>query len=274
MKIIDNAELSPDTLVEIVLERKTKIERILQIHEDALISAPEGKLRIGRNRSSRQYYLRNCPSDRQGKYIKRTQESLAKALAQKDYDCKIVDEFRLEVKAIRRFLDEYHPERVDDVFRSLHEKRKPLVMPVRLLDVDYIRRWSSIEYEKKGFEEDAPEFYTTRGERVRSKSEIMIADALYRQNIPYRYEYPIHIAGLGTVHPDFICLNIRERQEYLWEHCGMMSNSTYSDAAVKKIEKYLSAGYYPGKNTILSFETSSRPLSSRVIEQNIRGYLL
>jgi hypothetical protein len=269
-----NYELVQDNVVERLLARKTAIEKILQVSENALTNAPEGKLRIGRSRKFRQYYLRNGPSDKEGTYIKSSQETLAKALAQKDYDHRLVNELRQELRAICRFLDDYHPERVDGIFQSLHEKRKALVMPVRLLDIDYIRQWTSIIYEKKGFEEDAPEFYTARGERVRSKSEIMIADALHRHGIPYRYEYPIFIAGLGTVHPDFICLNIRERQEYLWEHCGMMSDSTYSDAAVKKIERYLASGYYPGKNTILSFETSSRPLSSRVIEQNISGYLL
>lgn len=274
MKECDKIELSQDNVIERLLARKTEIEKILQASENALINAPEGKLRIGRNRRSRQYYQRNGPLDNDGVYIKRAQVTLAMALAQKDYDQKLVNELRHELKAICRFLDDYHPDRIDEVFRSLHEKRKPLVNPTRLLDVDYIRRWSSLEYEKKGFEADAPEFYTARGERVRSKSEIMIADTLNRLGIPYRYEYPIYIAGLGIVRPDFICLNVRKRQEFLWEHYGMMTDSTYADVTINKLEKYLAAGYYPGKNAILTFETSARPLSSRVIEQNIRGYLL
>ena len=131
----------------------------------------------------------------------------------------------------------------------------------------------NVEYEKKAFEENAPDFFTVNGERVRSKSEILIADALKRRNIPYRYEYPLQIPGTGKVHPDFICLNVRNRKVYIWEHNGMMSDSKYSDYAIKRIEMYALAGYYPGETLILSFETDTRPLSSRIIGDNINKYL-
>jgi hypothetical protein len=127
---------------------------------------------------------------------------------------------------------------------------------------------------KKAFEESVPDYFTVNGERVRSKSEILIADALSRCNIPYRYEYPTHIPGVGTVYPDFLCLNMQKRKEYAWEHNGMMSDANYADYAIKKIEIYALAGYYPGDNLILSFESSSHPLSSRIIEGNIIEYLV
>lgn len=274
MKGIDRPELSPDSIVERILARKIEIEKLLREREEDLRNAPEGKLRIGRNRKAKQYYLRKDPSDKEGIYLKRSQHSFAAALAQKDYDFRLVNELRQETKVIRRFLDDYHPEHIDEIFQSLHKNRKALIHPIKLPDEDYIKHWMSIVFEKKAFEENAPEFFTTRGERVRSKSEIMIADALSRHNIPYRYEYPIQITGLGTVHPDFICLSVRKHKEYVWEHFGMVSNSNYADSAVSKMEKYLAAGYYSGKNVIFSFETDSRPLSTRVIEQNIREYLL
>ena len=50
------------------------------------------------------------------------------------------------------------------------------------------------------------EIYTERGERVRSKSEKIIADKLFLQNIPYHYERPIYLKGFGMVYPDFCCL--------------------------------------------------------------------
>ena len=66
---------------------------------------------------------------------------------------------------------------------------------------------------------------TLRGERVRSKSEAMIADTLYRLKIPYKYECPLTIRrktgtsrNTKTIYPDFTCLNVRLRQEFVWEH--------------------------------------------------------
>jgi len=273
MNIIKKSELNPDTIIEAIKSRKIEIDGVLKERVSDLQNAPDGKLRFVRRGKTVQYYFKNACSAAEGTYLRRTQISLASSLAQKDYDFRLVDELRHESKAISTFLNVYHPERVDEIYQALHDSRKPLVIPARLLDDDYIKRWKSVAFEKKGFLENAPEFFTGNGERVRSKSEIIIADALRRHNIPYRYEYPIHLDGLGTVHPDFICLNVRKRKEYVWEHFGIMSASNYADRAINRMEKYILAGYYPGENSIMTFETDSRPLSTRIIECNIRRFL-
>lgn len=274
MKRTAQAELTPDTLVENIKTRKAEIERVLKERETALQDAPEGTIRIVSRGKSLQYYHIIDPSDTEGVYLKREQDLFAAALAQKDYDYKLIGELKTEIKALDRILDNYRPERIDEIFTSLHDYRKPLIRPAKFLDDDYIKRWKSIEYERMAFDENTPDFYTANGERVRSKSEILIADTMCRHNIPYRYEYPIHINGVGTVHPDFMCLNVRTRKTYLWEHNGMMTDLNYADYAIKKIEKYTLAGYYPGTNLILTFESSNCPLSSRVIECNANSFLL
>lgn len=73
------------------------------------------------------------------------------------------------------------------------------------------------EYRGKGFDESTSEFYTAKGEKVRSKSEVIIADVLSREGIPYRYEYPLYLKGIGKVHPDFTVLNVKQRKEIYWE---------------------------------------------------------
>lgn len=274
MNKISQTELTPDILAETTKSRKEEIERVLREKESALQSAPEGTIRIVDRGRTRQYYHISNPSDTEGVYLKRKHNVLAEALAQKDYDSKLICELRDQVKTIDKILDGYHPERIDEVYISLHNFRKPLVCPAALPDEEYMKRWRSVDYEKKAFDENAPDFYTANDERVRSKSEILIADALSRRNIPYRYEYPIHIPKFGVVHPDFTCLNVRKREEYIWEHNGLMSDSDYLDYAIRKIEKYTLADYYPGKNLILTFESSACPLSSRIIEKTINNYLL
>jgi hypothetical protein len=263
-----------DFSIESLLARKSEMEKTLKTHENALRNAPNGKLRIEQCKNSHQYYHRKNRSDRRGTYLNYAQKSLAMALAQKAYNEKLVHELRIEVDAINRLSKDYHPERIDEIYRSLDEKRKLLVTPVRLPIDDFIKQWISVPYVKKGFDKDAPEFCTARGERVRSKSEVMIADLLTRLGIPYRYEYPIHIAGVGILYPDFTCLNARTRKVILLEHFGMLSDSAYADATVNKLEKYIAAGYFPGINFIFTFETASRPLNSRITDQIIKRYLL
>jgi len=48
---------------------------------------------------------------------------------------------------------------------------------------DYIREWLSIPYDRKIIPEDVPVYLTDKGERVRSKSELNIADTLYKMEI-------------------------------------------------------------------------------------------
>lgn len=73
-------------------------------------------------------------------------------------------------------------------------------------------------------------------------------------------------------HPDFYCLNLRTRQEYVWEYFGMMDDPDYAGQAVQKLELYAANGYFPGKNLIITMESKSEPLSSFEIKRIINAY--
>lgn len=74
--------------------------------------------------------------------------------------------------------------------------------------------------------------------------------------------------------PDFNCLNVRLRKEYYWEHLGKLGDKEYADRNVRKLEKYSLAGDFDETILILTFETDSRPLNTKVIEEKIRKFLL
>ena len=61
---------------------------------------------------------------------------------------------------------------------------------------------------------------TENGERVRSKSEKILADYFYRQNILYKYEKPLYLKGYGTVYPDFTFLSSKTGKEIYWNMRG------------------------------------------------------
>ena len=137
----------------------------------------------------------------------------------------------------------------------------------------FIEEWQKVEWTGHPFSEDAPQLFTTKGERVRSKSEVQIADSLNRLGIPYRYEYPLRLKNGINIYPDFYCLNVRTRQELYWEHFGMMDNPEYAKNAVQKLHQYNSIQIIPGKNLIITMETSTSPLNVKYIEQQIKSYL-
>lgn len=67
---------------------------------------------------------------------------------------------------------------------------------------------------------------TSRGEAVRSKSEVIIANLLHAKNVTYHYEHPLEIDGL-TKYPDFTIEDDDTGITYYWEHCGMLRDPSY-----------------------------------------------
>ena len=113
-----------------------------------------------------------------------------------------------------------------------------------------------------------------RRERVRSKSEVIIADTLARHGIPYRYEYPLELKNDRTVHPDFLCLNVRTRAEFYWEHFGLMDDPDYLERTLLKLKSFAENHIIPGKNLIFTMESAACPLSTRQVENLINEFLL
>ena len=108
---------------------------------------------------------------------------------------------------------------------------------------------------------------------MRSKSELIIADLLYKEGVPYRYEYPLYLNGLGRIYPDFTVLNTKERKELHWEHLGMMDDAEYAENALRRIAVYEKNGIFPGENLILTHETRKNPLDQKIIKMMIANYL-
>ena len=85
----------------------------------------------------------------------------------------------------------------------MHKERQLLVTPIEPTWNQLLMKWYEEEYQGKEFKEGIPVILTEKGERVRSKSEKIIADYLYRKNILYKYEKPLYLNGYGIVYPDF-----------------------------------------------------------------------
>ena len=115
---------------------------------------------------------------------------------------------------------------------------------------------------------------TNRGERVRSKSEKILADYFFQKGIIYKYECPLYLKSIGVVHPDFTFLSRKTRQEIYWEHDGRMDDPIYAQNAVRKIQAYEKNGIYPGERLILTFETTKNVLDMELVEKLVSRYLM
>lgn len=242
--------------------------------ENALRHAPDRALRILNTGKNTYYYHRQSKKDFDGTYIRKENFPLAMQLAQKSYDEKVLRSVNQELNAIQHFLSASPNLSAEEVYQTLSSKRQELVMPISETDEQFVQNWKSVEYVGKSFDFHTPKLYTAQGEQVRSKSEIIIADSLYRENIPYRYECPLYLEGAGTIHPDFTVLNVRLRKVFYWEHLGMMDDPDYSEKAVKRIQSYEQNGFYQGDNLILTYETRQFPLNPKHIKNLISHFLL
>ena len=87
---------------------------------------------------------------------------------------------------------------------------------------------------------------TARGEFVRSKSEVIIADHLANSGVEYGYEQPLTIEGV-TKYPDFTIEDMESGLTFYWEHCGMLHVPSYFNRWEEKLRWYRSNGILPSK---------------------------
>ena len=272
----ESKKISSDDVRSILEARGTYLADLIKKKRDSLKEVPSGSLHISKCRNKAQYYHYFIEKTGEaGKtYIPESRKNFIYRLAQKDYDGKVLREAEKENRLIQNVLTYYRGQTADTVFERLSDSRQKIVMPLEKSQEEFVREWSTVSYEGKGFAADAAELITDRGEQVRSKSELIIANLLNQEKIPYRYEYPVSLQGLGIVYPDFTVLNVRTREEILWEHQGMMDDPEYAGKAIRKVQAYIMNGYLPGKNLILTPETRSIPLSVRVVRTLIREFCI
>ncbi|MBP3900302.1 MAG: hypothetical protein J6D53_02420 [Blautia sp.] len=260
-----------NNITEILREERNTLSHVIREADKRLEKAPEGKVRIAKHGKGVQFYLRRQGKDHSGSYIRAAEREKAYSLIQKDYDLSVIRLATEQAGVIDRFLKKYDPDMLKKLHSSLSEVRKMHINAFELSDDDYIDQWRSYEYVKKPFAEEMPQHFTNNGERVRSKSEVMIADSLRQADIPYRYECPLKLRNM-IIHPDFTILRISDRAELYWEHLGMMDDPDYCYRALLRIRQYEDHGIYPGINLILTMETAQIPINVAVIRNMITTY--
>ncbi len=256
---------------EKILERKKELERLLRIMEKERHHYPEGSLKVIARGDHVQYYqrIKHNRSTDQTRYLKKSESGLVHGLAQKEYDEALRKLVEKELWGLNQMLRYYPEEHAEDAYRQLLKWKQVLVEPFVVPEEIYVEQWLSETFRRKEFlTDDSSEFITDRGERVRSKSEIMIANALYKNELAYHYERPMFL-GDATIYPDFTILKMPERSEIIWEHLGMMDDEMYAANAVRRVNDYEREGYGLGDSLLITMETRACPLSSKQVERVI-----
>ena len=144
---------------------------------------------------------------------------------------------------------------------------------------DIARRFTCL-FEKPEIIEFKQRFYeaslinkTLKGDLVRSKSEVIIANMLYEAGIPYEYEKELSLGGDGTRIPDFTIDDAESGILYYWEHCGMMSDRHYRQRWEEKKAVYAKHDIIEGETLIVSYDHMNGSIDSMAIKALIEKYL-
>jgi ATP-dependent DNA helicase RecQ len=110
-------------------------------------------------------------------------------------------------------------------------------------------------------------YKTKKGDLVRSKSELIIANLLVDENIEYEYEKKLFYTDNRWIEPDFT-ITLGDKEIY-WEHLGMIGTESYDRRWLEKLSIYET--YFPGQ-LVTTYEGATLTDSVRVIIKKVKNY--
>ena len=225
-------------------------ERILAQAQKAAKNCPEGSLKIQKKENGRYYYKRSAGQDGKAilQYLPKKNLKQIQDLAHKKYFAKILPALEKNVQILRKMQQAYQYDIINAVSMHLRDAVQD-VEPPFIKEADLLLRdWEKEEYEVNQRYPESLRFETSHGEMVRSKSELIIADALAQEEmLLYKYERPLQVNHQGkkiTIHPDFTVFHKKTGKITYWEHAGIMDDPDYGADFVWKSNLYLENGLY------------------------------
>lgn len=221
----------------------------------------DGILRIAKREGIAEYYIKNSSTGRFGKYLSRKNLSTIKALAQQDYEQKVVhaaNDMALVLEDCIARLQKTQD--AEAVYEALPKERQDLVI-MKSSDEVFVAKWLKVQRSRVQDEYSHGIHETENGEFVKSKSEALIANRFKALGIPYVYEVSVWLPDKRYRKPDFVVLNRRTRKTYYLEHLGSMGKGEYVKEFMDKLKDYREVGIIPGDNLLLTFESSEHPFT-------------
>ena len=247
--IYSNQEEKLSKQVEGLIEEQ---ERILAQAQKAAQNCPEGSLKVQKKENGRYYYKRSAGQDGKAilQYLPKKNLKQIQALAHKKYFAKILPALEKNAQILRKMQQAYQYDIINAVSMHLRDAVQD-VEPPFIKEADLLLRdWEKEEYEVNQRYPESLRFETSHGEMVRSKSELIIADALAQEEmLLYKYERPLQLNHQGkkiTIHPDFTVFHKKTGKITYWEHAGIMDDPDYGADFVWKSNLYLENGLYQG----------------------------
>ena len=246
----------------------------IQDLQNKLALLPKGDLFCETNGKYIKWYKKNSINTHKPIYIPKKERAYAEALALRKYYSTQITRKSNQILLLKKYLmNENKLTENPELFLDDSSLFKPLLLPQFCHINKDINNWINSDYEKNPRYHEHLIHKTLSGNYVRSKSEAIIANSLFINNIPYRYENALNFEDV-IFYPDFTIKHPKTFQVFYWEHFGMMDNPSYYENTYNKLKIYAHNKIIPTINLITTYETQKNPIDSTKIEQLIKEFFL
>ena len=265
------------TFLELLDKNIKREEGKLQEYKRELSALAEGDLVRRMRNGSPEYYVSSRGSER---YIRKKEYWLVNELKRRkvlEKACRISES---NITAQRELLNSYNEIDLDRIREDLPERYRGIDLAEPAFnageqmaegDGNQFFRQSENEYRR-----DELVNSTYFGLKTRSKSEALIAEALYRNKFSLYYEKKLFLADAygnpRTVYPDFAVPMGRNHIVY-WEHKGLLDSDDYLVRDAEKTRLYYINGIYTPYNLIVTSERQGGGIDNEYVEFMVKGFL-
>ena len=193
---------------------------------------------------------------------------------------------RRQTATLQRYVDQVESELAELEANASNQLRKAFAAqaeqgldPYAVLIADIEERIAGVEAEMRAlqstpkatktrqpFHPEGLKHRTDQGEKVRSKSEVIIANALHRLGVRYVYEYSFTADDGSLLLPDFAVFD-SDNNPVLWEHLGMLHQEAYALRWEEKLACYQENGFTVGVNLFTTRDEADGSLDSTKISR-------
>ncbi len=228
-------------LEKYVNSQKSELRKAIKWINKNQTNLPDARVKIRKKRKT--YSLAAITGGRKENVNRKEQfislsRSDAELFATKHYLDKVISPIKKELAVLEAFSNDYKPNEKFEVISSLPPEIRNLVRYPLLSTQSKAEKWASARYRTNPTPFDERTVYkTVKGDRVRSRAELIIANNLYSLNIPYRYEMA-YSCGNSVLYPDFTVMNPLTGEIFYVEYFGLMEDDSYRSNTLWKIREY------------------------------------
>jgi hypothetical protein len=264
-------------IIHMLTAEAAQTQKQITVLEKEIAASPEGRLLTSISNGVGQFKYRTGTGSDRRVHLSKSEQELIRKLAQKRYAQELLKIYTrnavsfqkaaFALKAVQNPKSAFSklPKQIQSYCSCAQE-----VLP----DEEYVAQWRKSSKEvaataRPVFHTENCIYATNNGEKVRSKSEMMIANLLMELHLPYQYEKPLFLNG-SWHYPDFTILDLSTRTEVYYEHFGLMDQENYQASAFAKIARYEHAGFALGNQFLFSFESAQTPFDIGQIRHRLQ----